>query len=304
LPHQLQPHGNNDLTGGEDANDHAHSTPELIMKIGMGFWASKVVLAAVSFELFTLLAAKGGMTATEIQRTLGLKCTERHMRDFLDVLTSLGFIRREGSLSAAVYDNGPDAAFFLDKKKPDYLGGILEMANTRLYPFWGNLEEAMRTGEQQNEARTGTDFFGELYSDPMRLREFVNAMAGVQMGGFISFAQQFNFKNYRTLVDIGGAGAQLSLMVAKHQPHMQCISLDLPAVQPIAHSNIAHFQLKDRVLAAAGDFFADAFPKADVVVMGNVLHDWNEEKKLLLMRKAYDALPPGGAFVAIENVIE
>lgn len=285
-------------------NGHAHPTPEMIMKIGMGFWASKVLLTAVRYELFTHLAAQGSMNVAQVKQALGLQCTDRHALDFLDTLTHFGFLERKGLLAEAVYSNGADAAFFLDRKKPSYLGGILEMADDRLYDFWGDLGTALRTGQQQNEAKTGDDFFGALYSDPAKLKGFVNAMSGVQMGAFMSFAQQFDFSKSKTLADIGGSGAHLSLMVAKHQPHMNCTSFDLPAVQPIAQANVTHFQLADRVKAVAGDFFADAFPKADVITMGNILHDWNEEKKLALMRKAYDALPVGGAFVAIENVID
>ena len=274
------------------------------MKIGMGFRASKILLTAVHFELFTQLAAKGGMGAAEVKRTLSWGCTDRHALDFLDVLTHFGFLERKGLLADAVYSNGADADFFLDKKKPAYIGGILEMANDRLYPFWGDLNTALRTGQQQNEAKTGDDFFGALYSDPARSQRFVNAMAGVQMGAFMAFAQNFERAKHKTLLDIGGSGAHLSLMVAKHQPHMQCTSFDLPPVLPIAQGNINHFQLSDRVKPVGGDFFADAFPKADVITMGNILHDRSEEKKGTLMRKAYDALPDGGAFVAIENVID
>ncbi len=274
------------------------------MKLGMGFWASKVVLTAVEFELFTHLAAKGGMTAADVKRTLDLRCTDRHLLDFLDTLTGLGFLERTGLLAEARYANTAETAFFLDKAKPSYLGGILEMANDRLYRFWDHLGTALRTGDQQNEARTGEDFFGKLYSDRDRLRGFVNAMSGVQMGAFMAFARSFDFSKATTLADIGGSGAHLSLMVAKHQPHMACTSFDLPPVQPIAHANITHFNLNDRVSAAAGDFFTDPLPKADVITMGNILHDWDEEKKVMLMRKAYDALPAGGAFVAIENVID
>ncbi|MBK8498049.1 MAG: methyltransferase [Flavobacteriales bacterium] len=282
----------------------AHPTPEMIMKIGMGFWASKILLTAVRSELFTHLAMQGSRSAVQIKQTLGWACTDRHALDFLDTLTHFGFLERKGLMADAVYSNGADTAFFLDKKKPSYLGGILEMADDRLYDFWGDLSTALRTGQQQNEAKTGDDFFGKLYSDPAKLQGFINAMAGVQMGAFMSFAQQFDFSKSKTLVDIGGSGGHLSLMVAKHQPHMHCTSFDLPPVLPITQGNIAHFQLTDRVKAAAGDFFADAFPKADVITMGNILHDWDEEKKITLMRKAYDALPAGGAFVAIENVID
>jgi hypothetical protein len=279
-------------------------TPENIMKIGTGFWASKILLSAVHFQLFTLLAERKSMQATDIKAQLGLKCTDRHVYDFLDALTGFGFLEREGLMETAIYSNNANSDFFLDKKKPTYIGGILEMLNNRLYGFWGNLEEGLRTGLPQNEATGGVNIFDALYADEQRLKEFIHAMSGIQMGAFMAFAQQFDFSNAKTLVDIGGSAGLLSLMVAKHQPHMTCTSWDLPPVAPIANETIQQFQLHDRVKTANGDFFKDQFPKADVIVMGNILHDWDEPTKLMLMQKAYDALPAGGRFVAIEGIID
>ncbi len=281
-----------------------HPSPENIMKIGTGFWASKILLSAVKFQIFTTLAEKKSMSAKDIKIHLGLKCTDRNVYDFLDALTTFGFLNRDGILETAKYSNHIDTDFFLDKNKPTYIGGILEMMNNRLYGFWGNLEEGLLTGLPQNETKSGANLFEELYSDADRLKEFIHAMSGIQMGNFMTFAQAFDFSKFKTLVDIGGSGALLSLMVAKHQPHMTCVSWDLPAVAPIANENIQKFQLQDRVKTANGDFFKDALPTADIVVMGNILHDWDEETKLMLMKKAYDVLPSGGAFVAIEGIID
>jgi hypothetical protein len=281
-----------------------HPTPESIMQIGTGFWASKILLTAVKFQLFTKLAEKPGMPAAEVKTMLNLKCTDRNVYDFLDALTTFGFLSREGLLETAAYSNSIDTDFFLDKKKPSYIGGILEMMNNRLYGFWGNLEEGLITGLPQNEAKHGGNLFSELYADPDKLHGFVNAMSGIQMGNFMAVAQQFDFSRYKTLTDVGGAAGLLSLMVAMHQPHMNCTSFDLPPVEPIANNTIQHFNLSDRVKTAAGDFFESPIPPADVVVMGNILHDWDEETKLLLMKKAFDAIPEGGAFVAIEGIID
>ena len=184
------------------------------------------------------------------------------------------------------------------------MGGILEMFNNRLYRFWGDLEEGLLTGLPQNEVKKGEDFFGLIYQDPNKLREFINAMTGIQLGNFMSFAQNFDFSKYTSLTDIGGSAGLLSLMVAKHQPHMSCTTVDLPPVEPIAAQTIQQFQLSDRVKAQSIDFFSESFPKADIVTMGNILHDWDEEKKLMLMKKAFEALPEGGAFVAIEGIID
>ena len=285
-------------------NNVNHPTPENIMKIGTGFWASKILLSAVKFQIFTSLAEKTSMSAMDVKTHLGLKCTDRHVYDYLDALTTFGFLNREGLLETARYSNHEDTDFFLDRKKPSYIGGMLEMLNNRLYKFWGSLEEGLLTGMPQNEAKSGGDLFEVLYSDADRLREFIHAMSGVQMGNFMAFAQGFDFSNFKTLVDVGGSGAMLSLMVAKHQTHMSCVSWDLPAVAPIANENILKFQLQDRVTTAKGDFFKDSLPTADILVMGNILHDWDEETKLMLMKKAYDALPAGGVFVAIEGIID
>jgi hypothetical protein len=279
--------------------------PSQIMQIGLGFWASKTLLAAVNFQLFTILAEKKKLSAAQIKDILNLNCTSRNVYDFLDTLVSFGFLQREGLLENALYSNGIDTNVFLDKNKPEYIGGILEMANNRLYPFWADLESGLITGQPQNEVKHGGEnLFATLYSSPERLKEFIHAMSGIQMGNFTAFAQQFDFGKYKTLTDAGGAGAMLSVMVAKHQPHMQCTSFDLPQVEPIANENIRRFGLTEKIKAVNGDFFNDALPEADVVVMGNILHDWDEEHKMILVKKAFDALPEGGAFVAIENIID
>ena len=251
-----------------------------------------------------MLAERKSMSAAEIKSQLGFKCTDRNVFDYLDILTVFGFLNREGILETAKYSNSVNTDFFLDKNKPSYIGGILEMLNNRLYGFWGNLESGLLTGHPQNEAKHGDDLFAKLYADADRLKEFIHAMSGIQMGGFMALAQKFDFSKAKFLVDIGGSAGLLSLMVAKHQPNMSCITWDLAPVAPIADETIQKFQLQDRVKAASGDFFKDQFPKADVITMGNILHDWDEETKLVLLKKAYDALPEGGVFVSIENIID
>ena len=281
-----------------------HPNPESIMQVSTGFWASKILLSAVKFELFTILAEKEKMSATDIKLHLGFKCSDRHLYDYLDSLTTFGFLNREGLLETAKYSNSINTDFFLDKKKSSYIGGMLEMLNNRLYAFWGNLEEGLLTGVQQNEEKKGENIFEALYADKDKLKEFIHAMSGFQMGSFMSLAQSFDFSKYNTLVDIGGSAGLLSIMVAKYQTHMSCVSWDLPPVAPIADEIIEKFQLKERVETNSGDFFKDKFPKADIITMGNVLHDWDEETKLMLMKKAFDALPEGGALIAIENIID
>jgi hypothetical protein len=276
--------------------------PSHIMQVGMGFWASKTVLSAVELELFTHLGDES-LTGEELGERLGLH--PRATYDFLDTLVALGLLARDGDGSAGRYRNTADTAAFLDKRSPAYIGGILEMCNARLYSFWGDLTEALRTGQPQNEVKhTGKPMFEELYSDPARLEQFMRAMQGISLGNFHALAENFDFSRYESLCDVGGATGQLSSIVATRHPHLRCTSYDLPVVEPIAERAIASAGLSDRVTAASGDFFADPLPRADVITMGLILHDWNLERKMHLIRAAYDALPEGGAFIVIENLID
>lgn len=276
--------------------------PSNIMQVGMGFWASKTLLTAVKLELFTLLAVKP-LTGTEVKHQLCLH--DRALYDFLDTLVALGFLQKRGLKKTAKYSNSEDSNLFLDKNKLSYMGGILEMANNRLYPFWNFLEEGLKRGTPQNEIRTGEmSMFEKIYSDKDKTREFVNAMSGAQAGNFITFSTQFDFSAYHTMCDIGGAGAHLSAHVVSHNPHMKSISYDLPPVSPIAMENVSKMGVADKVEIVSGDFFKDSFPRADVITMGNILHDWGTTEKKKLIGKAYDALPKGGALVVIENIID
>ncbi len=276
--------------------------PSKIMQIGMGFWASKTLLTAVNMTLFTQLA-DGALSGRDIQETLGLH--NRSLYDFLDTLVALGFLERTGLKENAIYSNSEDADLFLDKNKPSYIGGILEMSNNRLYPFWNDLEEGLKTGKPQNESKNGgKPLFEAIYANEDTLREFIHGMGGIQAGNFMKLAHDFDFSNYHTLCDIGGSGANLSILVAKNNGHMTCMSFDLPPVGPIAKENVSTFGLEDRIEITSGDFFKNEFPKADVITMGNILHDWSTEDKLMLIKKAYNALPEGGALIVIENIID
>jgi len=212
-------------------------SPSRIMEVGMAFWPAKVLLSAVELGLFTELAAKP-MTGAELQAVLQLH--PRANPDFFDTLVALRFLERDGEGPDAQYRNTEETGLFLDRRKPQFVGGFLEMANARLYRFWGELTEALRTGSPQNEIKlTGKSMFAELYSKPERLQQFMDAMSGVSVGNFQALADRFDFSLYRTLCDVGGASGLLSMLVAQKHPHLRCISADLPGATAIAAKKIA-----------------------------------------------------------------
>ena len=276
--------------------------PTAILQTGFGFWNSKVLLTAVEMGLFTTLGDRR-LSGADLGAELELH--PRAIADFFDALVAMKFLDREGDGEAAQYYNTPEGSHFLDEKSPRYIGGILTMLNARLFKFWDDLPQALRTGKPQNEIKHGQKgMFEELYADLPRLEQFMGAMTGLSRINFEAFAEKFDFSNYRTLCDVGGATGLLSIECAKRHPKLSCVSFDLPEVKPIAEKHIANAGLTDRVTAASGDFFKDPLPQADVITMGMILHDWNLEKKMHLIRSAHDALPESGALVAIEALID
>jgi O-methyltransferase domain/Dimerisation domain len=276
--------------------------PSRILEVGFSFWGSKVLLTAVELEVFTKLGHQS-MTAEELGEALELH--PRGIFDFFDALVALGFLYRDGDGAKGRYRNTEETAQFLNKHEPGYIGGILEMCNDRLFKFWSDLGPALKTGKPQNEIKhSQKSMFETLYEDIPRLEQFINAMSGISRGNFQAFAEKFDFSKYGKLCDVGGASGLLSMLVAKQHPHLQCITFDLPQVEPIAKKSIEKEGLSDRIQVISGDFFTDSLPKADVITMGMILHDWNLEKKKHLIHLAYEALPENGAFIAIENLID
>jgi hypothetical protein len=273
-----------------------------ILQTAFGFWSSKVLLTAIDFDVFTTLGDQS-LTGEQLGAALGLH--PRGIRDFFDALVAMKFLDRTGDGPDARYRNTPATATYLNRHSERYIGGILTMLNARLYRFWDDLPAALRTGKPQNEVRHGgKPIFEELYSDMPRLEQFLGAMTGLSRINFEALAGKFDFSPFQTLCDVGGASGLLSTLVAKRHPHLKCISFDLPQVAPVASRTIAAQGLSDRITVASGDFFRDPLPRADVITMGMILHDWNLDKKRQLIRAVYQALPAGGAFVAIENLID
>ena len=272
-------------------------TPDGIMQVGLGFWGAKTLLSAVELGLFSELA-KGPATAEALQARLGLH--PRSVHDFLDALVALGMLEREG----ANYRNTPATGLYLDRGKPSYLGGMLEMANARLYRFWGGLTDALRTGRPQNEARHGGDFFAALYADPARLEGFLKAMTGLSAPVAAAIARQFPWDRHRTVIDVGCAQGGLPVTLAQAHPHLAGGGFDLPAVEPVFTAHVATHGLAGRLRFHPGDFLRDPLPAADVLVMGHILHDWDLAQKRELLAKAHAALPPGGALIVYDMMID
>jgi hypothetical protein len=288
-----------DIVGAttKNATDITEPSSERIAQLGLGFCASKTLLSAVELDLFTELAASP-LDAEALRQRLGLH--QRGARDFFDALVALGVLeRRDG-----VYLNTPETARYLDRNKTSYLGGMLQLANARLYRTWDSLTEALRTGKAQNGINDSGDLFDTAYVDPSAVALYAQAMTGASLPIARVLGQRLRWADYRTFIDIGTAQGAVPVEIGHAHPHLRGGGFDLPQVQSVFEAYVQQHKLADRLQFYAGDFLKQPLPSAEVVVMGHILHNWNLQVKRELLAKAYAALPKGGVLVAYDQMID
>jgi hypothetical protein len=273
-------------------------SPNRILRIGLGFQAAQVLLAAVRLGVFDVLAA-GPADADSLMQATGLH--PRSAADFLDTLVALRFLGRDAS---GRYSNSPDSAEFLQSGQPRYLGPILHMMHRTEYQLWDSLVDALRDGRPRSAGGSRADVYGEMYREPAQVREFATAMSALTVTSAPQLAAAFPWEKCATFADLGCAEGHLPVQLALAHDHLTGVGFDLPAMRPVFERYVAGNGLAGRLTFQGGDFFADPLPAADVHIFAHVLHNWDLHGKRVLLMKSYDALPRGGAVIVLEAFID
>jgi hypothetical protein len=268
------------------------STAAGLLRLGNAFCDAKALLTAVDLDLFTHLQPDGA-TEEEIRQRLSLH--RRGLSDFLHLLVALGLLTKTGE----VFRNAVGAERYLVRDKPSYIGGFLHRANRNLYPAWGKLGEALRTGQPQSGGK-----FEDVLARPEVLRQFIGMMDALTQQLAPDLVDAYDWGQHRTLLDVGGCRGNLAAHLIKAYPDVEGHVFDMPAMEPFFDEHMAGFGLTGRLHFHGGDFFADDLPSADVVVLGHVLHDWDERQRELLVRKATAAVNPGGTLVVYDRMLD
>ena len=282
---------------GDSASRTETVTPERIFEAGYAFWKAKALLSAVEIDLFTVLA-QGALGLQALVARLGLH--GRGARDFFDALVALGFLRRDPD---GRYANESDVDLYLDRGKPTWVGGLLEHLNTRHYQNWSLLTQALRTGKPQSGA-LATGSYPALYANATSQAVFLNGMTGGSLVAAKAIAAKFPWRTYKTFIDIGTAEGCVPVVIANAHPHLTGGGFDLPQVEPAFTIYVRDHGLRGRLRFFPGDFFAEPLPEADVLIFGRILHNWDHATRLLLLRKAYQALSWGGALIVYDPLID
>ncbi|MEV5482645.1 MULTISPECIES: methyltransferase [Streptomyces] len=260
---------------------------EAVTGLGMGFATAKIVLSALELGVFTVLA-DGPRTPEQLCKELALH--GRGLDDFLAALTAFGLLERAGD----GYRNAPVAQRHL-VRGPHYDAGFLEGANAVLYPAWGGLTSALRTGAPQN-----TGDFEEMLTDPERRRMYHGMMDSLSAPLAPAIAEALDWSRHPSVTDVGGARGNLVSLLLRAHPHLRGVVFDRPQNGPDVAEHAARQGVGDRVSFVGGDFFTDPLPPSDVLVIGHVLADFSLEQRTALVRSAYRALRPGGALVVYD----
>lgn len=269
------------------------SRPAGIIRLANSFCDAKALLTAVELGLFTTLR-EGPATEEEIRDRLGLH--GRGLSDWLELLTELQLLERVDGR----YRNSPGVDRHLVRGEQAYIGGFLERSNRNLYPAWGRLADALRTGKPQSGSS-----FEAVVDNPHILVQFINSMdALTRVLGPQLIEAYGDWHRYGSVLDVGGCRGSLVSQIVTAHPNLTGHVFDLPQMEPFFAEQAAERGLADRVTFHGGDFFADPLPPADIVVMGHVLHDWDRDQRKYLVTKAYDSVSPGGVLLVYDRMLD
>ncbi|MFH8349841.1 methyltransferase [Streptomyces sp. NPDC018045] len=263
-----------------------------ILRLGNRFCDAKALLTAVRLDLFTALD-DGPATVEELRVRLGLH--GRGLGDFLALLAALGLLRREAD---GRYGNTESAARHLVTGRPKAVGGFLHGADLNLYPVYGRLTEALRTGRPQ----AAGDYLGML-RDPVATGHFVRMMDGVTAGLGEPVLAALDGVEFGSVLDVGGCRGHLLGQLLTARPGLRGHLFDLPQLEPFFDAYMAETGHTERAVFHGGDFFRDPLPPADVLIYGHVLHDWDPDRRQRLLDAAYEAVRPGGALVIYDRML-
>jgi len=273
--------------------------PAPVLNLIQAFRGSKAMFTAVSLGIFDRLDDGGAEAATLAQE---LAASAPALERLLNSCVALGLIEKKGAL----YSNLPVARTYLTRCSPKSLTGYVLYSDRVLYSLWGSLEEAIRKGTNRWKQTFGRDvsIFDHFFRTEEARRDFLSGMDGFGQLSSPAVVAAFDLSRFRRLVDLGGGTGHLALAACACYPQLQGAVFDLPVAISTAREYVERSPHGSRVALIAGDFFTDPLPEADLFALGRILHDWSEETIRILLKKIWERLPPGGALLIAEKLLD
>jgi len=280
------------------AHDLTPPDPSPVLELLGAYRKSKVMFAAISLGIFDKLSS-GPKAVAELAKELPADTDA--LERLLSACEMLGLLQRTES----GYANTPTATAYLTSTSPNRMTGYASYTDRVLWSMWDHLDDAIREGTNRWKQTYGWDqpIFSSFFKDEAAKREFLFGMHGYGVLSSPVVVNAVDLSKFSKFVDLGGATGHLTIAACRRWPNLRGVVFDLPAAIPLAQEVVGESDVKDRIDFAAGDFFADVLPMADVYALGRILHDWSEPKIDSLLQKIYQELQPGGAVIIVEKVL-
>lgn len=283
------------------------------MQMATGFWVSKTLMTAVELGVFSKISAyqndneSKSMTLREFQNIIGIE-ESRPAEAFTTALVSLGLLEvSKNNNGEKAFANSELSSMFLDKSKPTYIGDVIAMFDERLYKRWDKLSEALKTnkpiGEKQGEDIESVFDKAKSNLEVEQLQKITNAMYGISIGPAMALAKNVDFSKHKKMMDIGGGSGVYAIQVVANNPnHMSAVVLDSKPVCQVADGYIKQYNLQDKVQTMTFDFFNDQLPNdCDVAFLSHIVHIFDKDKNITLLKKIYDSLQNENGIIMISE---
>jgi acetylserotonin N-methyltransferase len=282
-----------------------------------GFRKSKVLFAATKLKIFDTLSAVGPSTPNMLANSLGLN--EQALSTLLHSCASLELLEKDKELNK--FFVGDFAKKYLVSSSPESLSGYIMHSNEVVYNLFSVLESSIKTGTtcwkdsrilnckaEDKEEDITKNAFSQLYKDEESLQRFLRGMHGISVSCSPSLVSAFDLSKFSRLVDLGGGSGALVFAACQQYPNLHGSVFDLSSTLSFSQASLLRQSgdsplIMQRISLIPGNFFVDPLPEADIFVLSRIIHDWDETKAMVLLKKIYDKLPNGGAVLVCEMLL-
>jgi len=273
----------------EDAATRA-AEQDRIGEMTRSFMQSRILLSAVELGVFRAVAG-GAETAQAVASEIGTDVRATGM--LLDALTAIDLLEKKDGR----YRLSPASASCFGPDVPAFQGQAL-MHAVRLWESWSRLSDCVRLGHPPERAQMdGRDEDGT--------RSFIAAMHSFASGDADAVVARVDLSGVRRILDLGGGSGRFSIAFARACPQAEITVFDLPQVVPLTQGYVADAGLSDRISTRPGDMLADEFGECyDLVWISSICHMFSPEQNVAVLRKAREALAPGGRVVVRDFLLE
>jgi acetylserotonin N-methyltransferase len=261
------------------------------------------MFTAVSLGVFNKLHDERRSSSQTLSRILNLN--EDALTRLLDACVGLNLLRysSENENELGFYENTPIATTYLCDSSPFNMNGYILCSNELFWGLWGKLEGAIREGTyryQEAFGASGPEAFSSLFAS----KSFLMGMHGYGQITSPILVDTIDLKSFKTLVDLGGGTGHVAIAACKKYPDLNAKLVELPAASALAKEIIAKENLTDRIEVLECNFFNDELPDGDIYCLARILHDWQEDKVLELLKRIFEKLPPNGALIIAEKLLD